>query len=199
MYLSEVVLELPKRANPYDLHRQLWKFFELPPGSPRPFQFRVEQLKGNQAKVLMQSSIPTEREVEGARVQRQKPFAPVFSTGQRLRFRLKANPIKTIKDEKGRVNSRGKTKSCRVPLIQEEQQLEWLTRKLDGAATIGEVIIRSRENIYFRKGKRAGKVVAVTFEGMLQVQDQGTFAEILAMGIGPAKGLGCGMLSLAPA
>lgn len=198
MYLSDVVLELPKRVNPYDLHRQLWQLFKLPPGSPRPFQFRVEQLKNNQARVLMQSSIPTEREVEGATVQRQKAFAPVFSNGQRLRFRLKANPVKTIKDENGRVNGKGETKSCRVPLIQEEQQLQWLARKLEGAAMLGEVVIRSRENIYFRKGKHPGKVVAVIFEGVLQVQNKEAFAELLTMGIGPAKGLGCGMLSLAP-
>jgi CRISPR system Cascade subunit CasE len=199
MYLTDLVLEQSTRLNPYDLHRRLWQLFELPPGSERPFQFRVEQCKGSLVSILMQSSIPTAMDTDHIRVMRQKQFSPAFVQGQQLRFRLKANPIKTIKDEKGRTNGKGEIKSCRVPLIKEEEQIEWLSRKLEGVATLGEVVIRSRENIYFRKGNRAGKVVAVTFEGLLQVQNDSAFIDMVASGIGPAKGLGCGMLSLAPA
>lgn len=199
MYLTDLTLEQSTRLNPYDLHRRLWQLFDLPPGSERPFQFRVEQSKGTMLRILMQSSIPTVREVDQIRVVRQKQFAPAFAQGQRLRFRLKANPIKTIKDDRGRTNGKGEVKSCRVPLIKEEEQIEWLSRKLGGVATLGEVVIRSRENIYFRKGNRPGKVVSVTFEGALSVNDSEAFTALLASGIGPAKSLGCGMLSLAPA
>lgn len=199
MYLTDLVLEQSTRLNPYDLHRRLWQLFGLPPGSERPFQFRVEQSKGTMTRILMQSSIPTVMEVDQIRVVRQKQFAPTFAQGQRMRFRLKSNPIKTIKDERGRTNGKGEVKSCRVPLIKEEEQIEWLSRKLNGVATLGEVVVRSRENIYFRKGNRPGKVVSVTFEGVLNVDDSDAFTALFASGIGPAKSLGCGMLSLAPA
>lgn len=198
MYLSELALELSKRANPYDLHRKLWQLFVLPPGSDRPFQFRVEQVLGNTARVLMQSSVEPLQEGDGIRVLRQKEFSPAFVSGQRLRFRLKANPIKTIRDERGRTNGKGEIKSCRVPLVKEEEQIEWLSRKLGGAATLREVVIHHRENIYFRKGGRPGKVVSVTFEGELCIDDSHAFSSLFSSGIGPAKGLGCGMLSLAP-
>lgn len=199
MYLTDLVLEQSARLNPYDLHRRLWQLFELPPGSERPFQFRVEQSKGTMARILMQSSIPTVKEVDHIKIVRQKQLALEFMQGQWLRFRLKANPIKTIKDEGGRTNAKGEVKQCRVPLIKEEEQIEWLSRKLGGVATLGEVAIRSRENIYFRKGSRPGKVVSVTFEGILSVVDGEGFTAQFASGIGPAKSLGCGMLSLAPA
>lgn len=198
MYLTELVLELHQRANPYDLHRKLWQLYDLPPGNERPFQFRVEQIKGNTARILMQSVIQPLECMHGIRILRSKKFLPAFQPGQYLRFRLKANPIKTIKDEGGRKNSKGETKSCRVPLIDDEQQIEWLSRKLALAASLIEVVVRSREDIYFRKGGHAGKVVTVTFEGKLRIDDHDVFNEILASGIGPAKGFGCGMLSLAP-
>lgn len=199
MYLTDLVLEQSTRLNPYDLHRRLWQLFDLSPGSERPFQFRVEQSKGTMTRILMQSSIPTVMEVDHIRVVRQKQFVPIFAQGQRMRFRLKSNPIKTIKDERGRTNGKGEVKSCRVPLIKEEEQIEWLSRKLSGVATLGEVAVRSRENIYFRKGNRPGKVVSVTFEGVLNVDDSDAFTALFVSGIGPAKSLGCGMLSLAPA
>lgn len=197
MYLTDLILQQSTRLNPYDLHRKLWQLFDLPPGSERPFQFRVEQSKGTMLNILMQSSIPTVMEVEHIMVVRQKQFIPEFAPDQRLRFRLKANPIKTIKDTAGRLNGKGEKKSCRVPLIDEGQQLEWLQRKLNGTALLGEVVVRSREHINFRKGNKAGKVVAVTFEGVLQVQEIQTFSKLVELGIGPAKSLGCGMLSLA--
>ncbi|MCU7850121.1 MAG: type I-E CRISPR-associated protein Cas6/Cse3/CasE [Candidatus Thiodiazotropha sp. (ex Lucinoma kastoroae)] len=199
MYLSEVLLNQSTGVNPYDWHRTLWRFFDLPSGTPRPFQFRVEQIKEKKALVLMQSSIPLECEVEGTTVQRQKQYLPRFVSGQVLRFRLKANPIKTIRDEKGRLNRRGEIKSCRVPLFKEEQQIQWLVRKLGSTATLSEVAISSREIIFFRKGRRAGKVVTATFDGFIKVQEPAIFTDIFYAGIGPAKSLGCGLLSLAPA
>ena len=52
-----------------------------------------------------------------------------FRDGQRLRFRLRANPIKTIRDENGRKNKKGEIKRCRVPLLKENQQIAWLKKK----------------------------------------------------------------------
>jgi CRISPR system Cascade subunit CasE len=199
MYLTELIMDLDERANPYDLHRKLWQLYDLAAGSKRPFQFRVEQVKSHTAKVLMQSAIRPLQDVQGIRILRSKTFSPAFQTGQRLHFRLTANPVKTIKDEKGRKNTHGDTKTCRVPLIDEAQQVEWLSRKLGGAARLGAAIVRDRQDIFFLKKGHTGKVVTVTFEGELLVDDQVAFTEMFTAGIGPAKSFGCGMLSLAPA
>ena len=88
-----------------------------------------------------------------------------------LRFRLTGNPIKTIKDDTGRQNARGAVKSCRVPLVLEEQQLQWLHRKLHNTVSIEAAVIHAQRPLYFRKDGKAGKIVAVTFDGLLRVLD----------------------------
>jgi CRISPR system Cascade subunit CasE len=199
MYLSEVHLEVTGRPNPYDWHRTLWRFFDLPQGATRPFQFRVEQVESNRAGVLMQSSLPVKQHVDGAWLGRQRQFKPEFRFGQQLRFRLKANPTKAIRDEKGRLNSKGKIKTCRVPLVKEDEQIQWLERKLAGLAELGEVFVGGHENLYFRKGGHVGKVVTLTYDGILRVENPKRFEEVFRVGIGPAKSMGCGLLSLAAA
>lgn len=90
-------------------------------------------------------------------------------------------------------------KSCRVPLIREEQQIEWLSRKLNGVATLEmeSIIPMPRPPLCFRKNSKAGKLVTVTFDGILQVVNSGALIELIQTGIGPAKAFGCGLLSLA--
>ena len=113
-----------------------------------------------------------------------------------MRFRLTGNPIKTIKDDTGRQNARGAVKSCRVPLILEEQQLQWLHRKLHNAAGIEAAVIHAQRPLYFRKDGKAGKIVTVTFDGLIRVLDPELLWLQMQHGIGPAKSFGCGLLSV---
>ncbi len=85
-----------------------------------------------------------------------------------------------------------------MPLIKEEQQLQWLTRRLDGVAMLEEIQISPCLALYFRKQGQAGKVVPHKFEGVMRVIDPVALAALLGRGIGPAKAFGCGMLSLVP-
>jgi CRISPR system Cascade subunit CasE len=126
----------------------------------------------------------------------------------RLRFRLRANPVRTIHDkEHGRFLPEGRyageLKRCRVPLLREEQQREWLQRKLAHAVRIDCVGMQQEMPLYFRKGERDkrmdGKVQPVLFDGLLSVSDADAFNALLSKGIGPAKVFGCGLLSIAPA
>jgi CRISPR system Cascade subunit CasE len=128
-----------------------------------------------------------------------RDYCPILQPNQALRFRLVSNPVKTIKDQYGRINSKGSVKACRVPLVQEEQQLAWLSRKFSGAALIEVASVNSRRPIYFRKDGKAGKIMAVTFDGMLRVENSEHFWTILQKGVGPAKSFGCGLLSIAKA
>jgi CRISPR system Cascade subunit CasE len=127
-----------------------------------------------------------------------KQFEPAFQPGQRLHFRLRANP--TVKRM-----FLGEEKSKRIGLYQEEEQRDWLARKAEqgGFALLGVTVIS--------EGKVGGKIhrseeeshtlnlLAVRFEGLLQVTDPAKFLETVQQGIGSGKGLGFGLLSLARA
>src|SRR5690606_18573031 len=122
--------------------------------------------------------------------------------GQLLRFRLRANPIKTIKDaEKGVVEKNGRkfTRTARVPLIHEEQQQAWLERKFENIALLQSLSIQKELVLNFRKHKeqRSGKIQTVLFDGVFQVLNPTALVQMMEKGIGPAKSFGCGLLSIA--
>jgi len=57
-----------------------------------------------------------------------------------------------------------------------------------------EVAVTPNPPIYFRKGSRAGKVVPVTYEGVLNILNVEKLGAVWQNGVGPAKAFGCGML-----
>jgi len=119
-----------------------------------------------------------------------KSFEPVFACGQRLLFRLRANP--TVKRD-------GKRRG----LYREEEQRAWLERKAraNGFSVLGVVV--QREGIVGGRIYRAAeevhalRLLAVRFDGVLRVDDPPRFLDALRCGIGSGKGLGFGLLSLA--
>jgi len=178
----------------------LWRLFPEGKDARRDFLFRVGYSDRNHAEVLMQSEKkPNDRTSNNAKVMAWKDFSWVLHTGQRLRFLLIANPIKTIHDEAGRKNKTGETKKCRVPIIREEDQRAWIVRKFQDAATAGTLIINPMSPMRFRKNRedRAGKIQPVSFQGILNVKTPESMTDLVQIGIGPAKAFGCGMLSLA--
>lgn len=128
------------------------------------------------------------------------PFLEHLSCGQQWVFRLTANPTKTIPSE-GFV-TRGK----RQPIVRHADQEEWLFkqfRKIGCHMTINrleqpEVVIRSSQEISFRKRNTTVVLTRVTFEGILSIDDPDTLRKAMVEGIGPAKAYGCGLLTLAP-
>lgn len=208
LHLSKVHIPWQQALNPYELHRALWKLFPDRPDDDRSFLFRVErQERSMGAEVLLQSGWQPVTQA-GSRVMGSKRIAPEFRAGQRLRFRLRANPVKTLKDErKGMIERKGKAyaRTSRVPLLREEEQQAWLVRKLAGAAKLENLLIEQEIPLFFHKEGKAthsghrGKIQPVRFDGILQVQDPIAFMTLVQQGIGPAKAFGCGLLSLAAA
>lgn len=196
MYLSKVQLDWNATRNPYEWHRALWQLFPDRPDDARDFLFRVEQRQtGKGAVLLMQSAIrPLEFVGNASLIAPTKTLdlSQLFA-GQALRFRLTANVIKTIKDQKN------PEKKVRVPLIREDEQQIWLARKLEGAATLDEVTLQKNAPLFFHRGGSAGKLVTVTFDGVLTVTSPEVFRNLVASGIGAAKSFGCGLLTLARA
>lgn len=197
MFLSKVELAARWAKDPYQWHRALWQLFPGRPDVGRDFLFRIERGAPGSAQVLLQSAEGPVVAVEGVRVLASKAFEPILVAGQVLRFHLVANPIKTIRDVQGRLDRRGEPKACRVPLISEEQQRDWLCRKLSGAAQVEQLQAMARPALYFRRQGIAGKIVPVAFDGVLVVRDPARLRLLVEGGIGPAKSFGCGLLSLA--
>jgi len=201
MYLSKVLVAGSFCRNPYDVHRALWSFFPGDTESRRDFLFRIVQADHAWTEMLMQSTRLPEQQGDMARIVACKEFTLVLQAGQRLSFLIVANPVKTIDDEGARLDSQGRLKKCRVPLVREVERREWLERKLQKFASLETVIIESGLPIRFKKGResRVGKIQPVKFRGVLEVKDVDGLSEIVRNGIGPAKAFGCGMLSLARA
>ncbi|MCC6505761.1 MAG: type I-E CRISPR-associated protein Cas6/Cse3/CasE [Aquimonas sp.] len=202
MFISRVEIPWDAVRNPYDMHRQLWRLFPGEEREPRQhgdqerqgFLFRIEDHSvGRPARVLVQSRRSPVR-ADGMLLHGSREIHPVPSAGQRLAFLLTANPVKTITDAE-RGNKPGKqSEKCRVPLIKEADQRDWLARKLGAAATLESADILPHAPLYFRKGKRAGKLVTCTFEGQLRVNDPEKLRSLLENGVGHAKAFGCGLL-----
>lgn len=202
MFLSRVEIPWDAARNPYDLHRQLWHLF---PGEAREarssgeetrqgFLFRVEEHQpGRPARLLVQSRRVPEAAL-GLALVGTREFHPQPTAGLRLSFLLTANPVKTITDGQRDTKPGKKSEKCRVPLIREEDQREWLTRKLSTAGGVETTNVLPHPPIYFRKGNRGGKLVTATFEGVMCVRDPGALVTLLENGVGPAKGFGCGLL-----
>lgn len=197
MYLSRLLLTGEQLHNPYEIHRTLWLAFSDAAEQSRDFLFRVEQRTSRQVQVLVQSQRQPVANVENIRLLASKALELNLLEGSQLRFMLMANPVKTIADEQGRLDSKGEVKKCRVPLIKEEEQIAWLKRKLEGAALVNIVEIEKQLPLHFRKGSKPGKIQPYAFKGVLQVVDAQALQDLLQQGIGHAKAFGCGLLSLA--
>ncbi len=202
MYLSRVILNWAQAENPYEQHRALWHLFPERPRDQRDFLFRVENsARGQGAQVIMQSEhMPLHSQAVELRAVKRLKWS--LRKGQRLRFRVRANPVKTIKDEsKGKriKNGISYTRTVRVPLIHEEQQRDWLVRKFSGSASLVALSIQRELALNFRNNKeqRSGKIQPVLFGGTLLVEEPDTLVKLMQSGIGPAKSFGCGLLSLA--
>ena len=121
--------------------------------------------------------------------------------GQHLAFRLRGNPTRTVNaSHAGHDRLAGK----RVDLLREDEQVAWLTKRLaQSGCRVAEARVAGRDPFSGRQTGRRGErqviVAAVLFEGVLLVDEPSALVAAVAVGVGPAKAYGCGLLSLAPA
>jgi CRISPR system Cascade subunit CasE len=202
MFISRVEMPWNRTQNPYEYHRKLWSLFPNQPREVRGmhhekrqgFLFRIEKRQvGSPVRFLLQSHRSPEA-VPGLSLLGCREFYPKPQVGQRLAFVLNANATKKIRDQQMAAKPGKRTDKCRVPLIREEEQKSWLARKLDGAAVLESATVLPDPILYFRKGNRAGKLAALTFEGVLTVSAPDNLVYLLENGIGSAKAFGCGLM-----
>jgi len=216
MYLSRLILNprsrrvLNELAAPYEMHRTLSRCFgpALTDGKER-FLFRVDEDRQGRATLLLQSLTEPSwdwLEEPGARGYllpladnpATKEVDLRLAAGQVLAFRLRANPTRK------RWTGNGERK--RTGLYEEAEQEAWLARKgsyagfellslrIGADEMVTGTIHRQQENVTHR-----AKLLAVTFEGVLQVVDPAALQDAVLAGIGSGKAFGLGLLSLAPA
>lgn len=85
------------------------------------------------------------------------------------------------------------------------QQEAWLLARADkhgftintGDDKERDMVVRDRHIHKFQRDGRTVTLATATFEGRLTVTDPDTLRATLTHGIGPAKGYGCGLLTLA--
>lgn len=126
------------------------------------------------------------------------PFLDRLSTGDRWAFRLRANPTHHVRPEGG-----GRGKRCGH--ITAAQQSEWFraqaARRGFGVAAThrgdDDVVLRDRRTQRFDRRGRTVTLSTAVFEGHLVVEDADVLRASLTDGIGPAKGYGCGLMTLA--
>ncbi len=193
-------------ANPYSMHRTILRAFPTPLPEGERVLFRIENIVDwGIPFVLVQSQTQS----DWTKIEKQYPAyfleAPKVKSlqslqiknGGLLRFRLRANPTKRVLYESTQ-------HSQRISLFSEENRKQWLLRKsqTSGFSINPETLIITDapyRTISIAKEDKTYKATInmVDYQGILQVTDLDALLTSLRQGIGPAKGLGCGLLSVA--
>jgi CRISPR system Cascade subunit CasE len=206
--------------DPYGQHRLLWTFFDLPREKSReqtPFLFRTER-QGDLPVFYVLSSTPPIDTGGKWRIE-PREYQPDLCAGDRLAFKLRANPIVSRAAGNG-------TRSRRHDVVMDaKQRMNWKDLSQDERPSLAHVAyeagscwIREKEVrlgcqieperlrvdghfVHCLKGRRDEQgrcrgiaLSTLDFEGELSVTDPGIFLPALLNGIGPAKSFGCGLL-----
>lgn len=134
-----------------------------------------------------------------------RPFLDRLENGQRWEFRLKANPVRKVRKDKGRRPDESVVGTLQGH-VTVEQQVEWLVSRAEAygfelpldANEKPIVIVSQRNREVFRRGSDEVTLSTAVYDGTLTVTDADLMRAALCQGIGRAKGFGCGLLTIAP-
>jgi CRISPR system Cascade subunit CasE len=153
-----------------------------------------------------------DRHGESPRVKRVEQCYDHIAPGQRLRFRLQANPTRRVARQSDPAG--GSRPGRRVAVRGEAATVAWLRRKGEGAGfgleavrlapAVPDLVSRSGRILGWRSdggGSPAHRLTfdTVLFEGILRVADAGRLRAALVAGIGRGLAYGCGLVSVAAA
>lgn len=206
MFLSKITLNAshPQArkdlSSAYEMHRTLSRVFAVCDNTPPArFLWRQEVTRSwdaSEVDLLVQATVPGQWGVLQhwpgyvAREQADKAvdLQTLVREGAHYRFRLRANPT---------VTRSGK----RYGLKAEADQHAWLVRQGQRLGFDVLACERSGSDQLSARQPRAGGIItvqAVTFDGVLAATDEAALRAALVSGVGHAKALGLGLLSLAP-
>ena len=205
MFLAKLILDSGfghvrrDMADAYQMHRTLSRVFADDEASPpKHFLWRLEADLGQgivgAATVLIQSVQPGNwagiEHLEGYRLAGQKSVAldALLQSGRHYAFRLLANPTVT-RDGK------------RYGLVGEEAQRAWLGRQAErNGFALQECVVTGAARLAVKQPRSGHRITidTVRFDGVLTTEDVGKVRDALVQGLGHAKALGLGLLSIAP-
>jgi CRISPR system Cascade subunit CasE len=199
MFLSQLLVNRRHRpaqrdlSDRYEMHRSLLAGFpaELPPEERVLFRVERAQRQAYAAIIVQSQTMPDWAAANRlsdprylSNVPAMRDVEPRFSEGQRLPFRLQANP--TVKRD-------GK----RHAIVAEDELTRWLQRKGEAHGFLADALdVRSAKlgRLHGKGRKQTWHIVQ--FDGFLQVSDLLLFVSALRKGVGSAKAFGCGLLSV---
>lgn len=216
MYLTQFEINAARRgarhllASPQRMHAAVLSSFTAEEREPTPagrVLWRIDQ-RGNQTLLYLAS--PHRPDLTSLAEQAGWPTKQTWRIGDYHRlldrldagdewaFRLTANPVYNGRKGEGPQTQR----LGHVTVAQQENWLLTRAERLGFTVTIGDhkehdLIVRDRRNLRFARQNRHVTLATATFEGRLIVTDPDSLRRTLTHGIGPAKGYGCGLLTLA--
>lgn len=132
-----------------------------------------------------------------------KDYAPLIAqikNGQRWQFRLRANPVHSVKQacmsNDKEQSKRGKV-YAHVTITQQEQWLLERAANYGFRLQAGSFCVVHQEIKKFQRQRNPVTLGITTFEGILEIEDAAVFSRTLLSGIGRAKAYGCGLLTIA--
>ena len=205
MYLSRVELDPTRRstmtalAAPQKFHGAVESAFS---GERRRRLWRLDRLGEKLYLLLLSEEMPdlsgvVEQFGTGAAPASRNydPLLARITPGSRWQFRLAANPTKSCKDAQKPAARGTVTAHCTT-----QYQKQWLldrTAKHGFALTEDSFTVTRVQWQHFAKhGSRPVSLLAVTYEGVLQVTDPEAFRNLLCQGMGRGKAYGRGLLTV---
>lgn len=228
MYLSRVFLNPERRAtrewvaSPQRMHAAVLAGFPESDPANRPLwrldrgphRFELLMVSGKRPDLLhlVENSGWSTSEPDIADY---RPFLAKIEVGRRYLFRLRANPVRSTKDNV-EAGARGRV----VNVGSRELQERWLVERAgslgfsipaddsDLRSEAGELFVRRNLAITERGTQRFSKLAGTSriqvtlataqFDGLLEVTDAEALRSALTGGVGRGKAYGCGLLTLAP-
>ena len=202
--------------NPYEVHAMVWRIFSDGSRKKRDFIYRMEVRERSPLIYAVSGSEPVD--LDGVWEIDQKEYSPALRAGQRLGFSLRANPVRTKRDEEGQqkrhdvvmdaktlLNESGCPPDARPPeaVLVQREGYNWLESRAGRLGfSVEPDLVRADgyQQHRFRKWNGAGRVSfsTIDFTGVLTVTDPDRFEEALFQGVGSAKSFGCGLLLVRP-
>lgn len=224
MYFSRVSLDIDGvpattlgrlvQGDQYLGHQVLWRLFSTGQGNDReqarPFLFRDVQSVGQPTFYVVSERAPEDR--DGHWLVDSKTYDPQLQPGMRLRFDLRANPVRREKTASGqrrhdvvmdaKKQYRTKGEEVAPSVVEHEAGKRWLEAR---ASRLGFNLSDQafaafgyQQHVIYKRGGRPIRFSSLDMRGVLEVTDTEAFRRTLWWGIGPSKSFGCGLLLVRP-
>ncbi|MBS5144986.1 MAG: type I-E CRISPR-associated protein Cas6/Cse3/CasE [Butyricicoccus pullicaecorum] len=206
MYLSRVALDIHKRstmtalANPQQFHGAVEQAFA---GERRRRLWRLDQLGERRYLLLLSEDMPDLKHIAKqfgtGELPETKDYTPLLDriqSGTVWRFRLTANPTKSVPNQKNPAK-RGKVYAHITTEFQQKWLLERAQKHGFQLNPDAFTVVQSQWRHFQKKYHgQAVSLLAVTYEGVLEVTDAQAFRKLLTEGIGRGKAYGLGLMTV---